>query len=91
MLKEFLVPDLRKMIIYLLFVTIFMSEILLIRYVYHKDNIVTFLSGFYENFSGAESYISLFTISFFFYIFILIIIYLLSCFVSLIIDKIKKK
>jgi hypothetical protein len=91
MLKEFLVPDLRKIIIYLLFVTIFMSEILLIRYVYHKDGIVTFLSGFYENFPGAEGYISLFTISFFFYIFIFVMLYLLSCFVSLIIDKIKKK
>ena len=90
MLKEFFTPDWRRMIIYLIFVMIFMSEIFMIRYFYHVDNIVLFISGIYQSFPSLEGYIDLFTLAFFFYIFIFVMMYVLSCFVNLIIGRIRK-
>ena len=91
MLKEFFTPDWRRVIIYLIFVLIFMSEIFMIRYSYHVDNIVLFISGIYQDFPGLGSYIDLFTLAFFFYVFIFVMMYVLSCFVNLIIGRIRKK
>jgi hypothetical protein len=74
MLKDFFIPDWRRVMIYLIFVLIFMSEIFIIRYLYHVDNIVLFISDIYQNFPGLESYIDVFTLAFFFYIFIFVMI-----------------
>jgi hypothetical protein len=91
MLKEFLIPDWRKLVVYLVFVIIFMSEVLLIRSIYQKDYMVIFLNNFYNHFfSGSEAYIDFFSIAFFFYLVLLAILYLLSCLVILIYEKTQK-
>jgi hypothetical protein len=91
MFKEFLTPDWRKLIIYLVFVIIFMTETLLIRSLFQEDYVVTFLSSVYNYFFvGMGEYVNFFTLAFFFYIAVLAILYLLSCIVILITEKIKK-
>jgi hypothetical protein len=87
-LKEFLTPEYRRIIAYLLFIIIFMSETLLIRYVYRGDYIVLFLLDIYHSFF--KYYVDFFTVAFFYYLIILTILYLLSCIVILITEKIKK-
>lgn len=91
MIKEFLSPDWRKLIVYLVFVIIFMTETLLIRSLFQEDYVVTFLSNVYNYFSTeTKDYVNFFTLAFFFYIAVLAILYLLSCIVILITEKIKK-
>ena len=91
MFKEFLTPDWRKLIIYLVFVIIFMTETLLIRSLFQEDYVVAFLSNIYNYFFvGMRDYVNFFTLTFFFYIAVLAILYLLSCIVVLITEKIKK-
>lgn len=91
MLKNFLTPDWRKLIVYLVFVIIFMTETLLIRSIFQEDYVVAFLSNVYSYFfTEMKDYVNFFTLAFFFYIFILAILYLLSCIVILITEKIKK-
>ncbi len=92
MVKKFLRPDFKKLIIYLVFVLIFMSETLLIRSLYQKDYIVEFFLNIYSHFfSGMRDYgISFFTITFICYLSVLFVLYLLSCLVVLIHGKIEK-
>jgi hypothetical protein len=91
MIKEFLSPDWRKLIVYLVFVIIFMTETLLIRSLFQEDYVVTFLSSIYNYFfTEIKDYVNFFTLAFFFYIAVLAILYLLSCIVILITEKIKK-
>lgn len=91
MLKNFLTPDWRKLIVYLVFVIIFMTETLLIRSLFQEDYIVKFLSNVYNYFfTEMKDYVNFFTLAFFFYIAVLAILYLLSCVVILITEKIKK-
>ncbi len=88
MLKKFLMPDWRKLIIYLIFVIIFMTETLLIRSLYQKDYVVVFLSNIYNYFfRGIKDYVNFFTLAFFYYLIVLMILYLLSCLVVLIYEK----
>jgi hypothetical protein len=90
-IKRFLIPDIRKLLVYLVFVLIFMCEILLIRSLYQQDYMVVFLRAFYNNFiKGKQSYINFFTVAFFYYFILLMILYLLSCLVILIYEKIEK-
>ena len=90
MIKEFLSPDWRKLIVYLVFVIIFMTETLLIRSLFQEDYVIEFLSNVYSYFTEMRSYINFFTLAFFFYIAVLAVLYLLSCIVILITEKIKK-
>ncbi len=91
MLKKFLAPDWKKLAIYLIFIIIFMTETLLIRSIYQEDYIVVFLLNIYNYFfKGMKDYVNFFTISFIFYLTILIVLYLLSCLVILIHEKIEK-
>ena len=91
MIKEFLRPDFRKLITYLVFVFIFLTEIFLIRFLYQRDYMVEFVSKIYYSYlTIVEDYVSFFATAFSFYIFILAILYLLSCIVIFIIEKIKK-
>jgi len=92
MVKKFLKPDFKKLMIYLVFVLIFMSETLLIRSLYQKDYIVEFFLNIYNHFfSGMENYgVSFFTLTFFCYLSVLFVLYLLSCLVILIYEKIEK-
>ena len=90
MLKEFFTPNMEKIIIYMILIIFFVSEIFIIRYFFHNDNIALFILNLYENISVLGTYTNYFTLAFFFYIFILIIIYLLSCCISLIARRIKK-
>jgi len=89
--KEFFIPEWKKMLIYLALVLIFLSEIFLIRFIYREDYMVSFVSYMYYNyFTGLKEYVSLFTMTFLFYILVLFVLYLLSCLIVLIADKIKK-
>ena len=92
MLKKFLLPDWRRLITYFIFVLIFMAETLLIRSLYQKDYIVEFFLNIYNHFfSGMKDYgVSFFTITFLCYLSILFVLYLLSCLVILIYEKIEK-
>ncbi len=91
MLKKFLKPDWKRLIIYLVFVLIFMSETLLIRYLYKKDYIVEFFLNIYNHFfKGMKDYVNFFTLTFFCYLLVLFVLYLLSCLVILIYEKIEK-
>jgi hypothetical protein len=91
MFKEFLTPDLRKIIVYLLFVIVFMSETLMLLSVYKENYIISFISNVYRNFfGGAEDSINFFTVAFVYYIVFLVGLYLLSCLVISIFDKIGK-
>lgn len=89
-LKEFFIPDWRKLVVYLIFVIIFMSEVLLIRIIYQRDYMVVILTNIYNHFFLGKGYINFFTLSFFFYLVLLVILYLLSCLVILIIEKTEK-
>ncbi len=91
MLKEFLTPDWRKLIVYLVFVIIFMTETLLIRSLFQEDYVIMFLSSVYNYFfTEMRDYVNFFTLAFSFYIVVLAVLYLLSCVVILITEKIKK-
>lgn len=91
MLKEFLTPDWRKLIVYLVFVIIFMTETLLIRSLFQEDYVITFLSSVYNYFfTEMKDYVNFFTLAFSFYIAVLAVLYLLSCVVILITERIKK-
>lgn len=91
MLKEFLTPDWRKLIVYLVFVIIFMTETLLIRSLFQEDYVIMFLSNVYNYFfTEMKDYVNFFTLAFSFYIAVLAVLYLLSCVVILITEKIKK-
>lgn len=91
MLKEFLTPDWRKLIVYLVFVIIFMTETLLIRSLFQEDYVITFLSNVYNYFfTEMKDYVNFFTLAFSFYIAVLAVLYLLSCVVILITERIKK-
>jgi hypothetical protein len=88
MIKEFLMPDWRKLIVYLLFTITFMTETLIIRTIYQKDYIVIFLSNVYDYFfSGMKDYVNFFAIAFLYYIFVLTMLYVLSCIVIKIVEK----
>ncbi len=90
-MKDFLMPDWRKLIVYLLFTITFMSETLIIRSVYQKDYIILFLSNVYDYFfTGVRDYVNFFVIAFLYYIFVLAILYLLSCLVIRIVEKSQK-
>jgi hypothetical protein len=91
MLKEFLAPDWRKLIVYLVFVLIFLTETLLIRSIFQRDYIMVFFSNLYDHFfKDMKDYVNFFTIAFSFYVAILVVLYLLSCIVVLIKEKTKK-
>jgi hypothetical protein len=91
MIKKFLSPDWRKLIVYLAFVIIFMTETLLIRSLFQEDYVVAFLSNVYNYFfTEMRDYVNFFTLAFFFYIAVLAALYLLSCIVVFITEKIKK-
>ena len=91
MLKEFLTPDWRKLIVYLVFVIIFMTETLLIRSLFQEDYVIMFLSNVYNYFfTEMKDYVNFFTLAFSFYIAVLAVLYLLSCVVILITERIKK-
>jgi hypothetical protein len=91
MLKEFLAPDWRKLIVYLIFVLIFLTETLLIRSIFQRDYMMIFFSNVYDYFfKDMKDYVNLFTIAFSFYIAILVVLYVLSCTVILIKEKTKK-
>jgi hypothetical protein len=91
LLKEFLTPDWRKLIVYLVFVIIFMTETLLIRSLFQEDYVITFLSSVYNYFfTEMKDYVNFFTLAFSFYIAVLAVLYLLSCVVILITERIKK-
>jgi len=91
LLKEFLTPDWRKLIVYLVFVIIFMTETLLIRSLFQEDYVITFLSNVYNYFfTEMKDYVNFFTLAFSFYIAVLAVLYLLSCVVILITERIKK-
>lgn len=90
MIKEFFIPDIRKVGIYLVLATIFMTEILSIRYVYNQDNIISIVLSIYMNYPRLEGWISKFMMSFFFYVFILAGLYVVSCSIDVILRKIKK-
>ncbi len=91
MLKEFLTPDWKKLIVYLVFVIIFMTETLLIRSLFQEDYVIMFLSNVYNYFfTEMKDYVNFFTLAFSFYIAVLAVLYLLSCAVILITEKIKK-
>lgn len=90
MLKDFIAPDWKKLITYLILIAIFMSETLFLRSVYQRDNVVTFLLYVYNSFFKEIDYVNFFMISFFYYIFVLMTLYILSCIIILIIGKIDK-
>lgn len=91
MLKEFLTPDWKKLIVYLVFVIIFMTETLLIRSLFQEDYVIMFLSNVYNYFfTEMKDYVNFFTLAFSFYIAVLVVLYLLSCVVILITESIKK-
>jgi hypothetical protein len=90
MLREFILPDWKKLIIYLVFVILFMGETLLLRSVYLKDYVVSFLLGVYKNFFSEMNYVNFFAVSFIYYLLVLFALYILSCFVMLILKNIKK-
>jgi hypothetical protein len=90
MLKDFIVPDWKKLITYMLFIILFMGETLILRSMYHRDYIVVFLVGFYNNILQYISFVNFFMVSFSYYIMVLASLYLLSCVVILILGKIEK-
>jgi hypothetical protein len=91
LLKEFLTPDWKKLIVYLVFVIIFMTETLLIRSLFQEDYVIMFLSNVYNYFfTEMKDYVNFFTLAFSFYIAVLVVLYLLSCVVILITESIKK-
>jgi hypothetical protein len=90
MMRDFITPDWKKLITYLLFVILFMGETLVLRSVYQRDYVITFLLNIYNNFFNQIDYVNLFTISFIYYIIVLMILYVLSCLVILILGRVKK-
>jgi hypothetical protein len=90
MLRDFLMPDWKKIIVYLVLVILFMGETLFLRSVYQKDYVVVFLLNVYNSIFSNMDYANFFLMSFVYYLFVLMILYLLSCFVVMIISKIKK-
>jgi hypothetical protein len=87
---NFIVPDWKKLVVYLIFVILFMSETLLIRSVYQRDYVVYFLMNIYNSFFKEIDYFNFFTLSFIYYVMVLMMLYVLSCFVIMILGKIKK-
>lgn len=90
MIKEFFLPNIRKVGIYLVLAAVFMTEILSIRYLYNQDNIISLVLNIYRNYPRLEGWINKFMMAFFFYIFILAALYIASCFINFIMEKIKK-
>ncbi len=90
MLKEFVTPDSKKLVLYLLLVIVLVFETLIIRSVYKKDYTVDFLLSIYNTFFNEIEYVNFFMISFAYYIIVLVVLYIVSCLIVFILGRIRE-